>query len=188
MDSQAGDIPTRILPNKMDSYYTEHYVLTKIEGFFNQFALVQIADLKHKRVTTMLNFFGNKVYHKGKNGELPAAIIGYDHLKYNYTGETSVIGGLDSERIEVNTDEEQFDIFCTKEFKVRRPNIVTPYHSVDYPLTNFPIQLSLLDMRLSCIEYEHKIIESEIFIVPDDYREVSRQVMEEIINSLFTKE
>jgi hypothetical protein len=43
-------------------------------------------------------------------------------------------------------------------------------------------------MRLSCIGFESKTIESENFKVPDNYRSVSRQEMEEIINSLFTKE
>ena len=55
LEEKAGDIPTRILPGTMDAYYTKYYVLTKIEGFFNQFSLIQIADLKYKRVTTLLN-------------------------------------------------------------------------------------------------------------------------------------
>ena len=184
----AGDIPTRILPSKMDSYYTEYYVLTRIEGFFNQFSLVQIANLKHKEVTTLLNFFGNKVYYQGEKGELPAGIEKPKQLNFRLTGETSVIGGLNSEKIEVDTGEEQFNIYFTKDFSVRRPNIITPYHSIDFPLSDFQIQLSLLKMHLSCAEFETKIIKSEIFEIPEDYRSVSRQVMEEIINSLFTKE
>ena len=31
LEAKAGDIPTRILPGTMDAYYTQHYVLTKIE-------------------------------------------------------------------------------------------------------------------------------------------------------------
>jgi hypothetical protein len=43
-------------------------------------------------------------------------------------------------------------------------------------------------MHLSCTEFEAKTIESEIFTIPEDYREVSNGDMEQIINSLFTKE
>jgi hypothetical protein len=43
-------------------------------------------------------------------------------------------------------------------------------------------------MHLTCVEYESRIIDSEIFIIPDEYRLVTRPVMEEFINSLFTKE
>jgi len=188
MEKMAGDIPTRYLPAQMDSYYTKHYILTRIDGLFNQFSLVQIADLKHKRVTTLLNFFGNRVFHKGSHGELPVGIKELDQLEYRFTGEKSVIGGLNSERIEIDTGKELFNIYTTRDFSVRQPNIVTPYHSIDFPLTDFPIQLSKLKMRLSCIGFESKTVESEIFRVPENYRSVSRQEMEEIINSLFTKE
>ena len=172
----------------MDTYYTKYYAFSSIEGFFNQFSLIQIADLRRKKVTTLLNFFGNKVYHVGGNGELPAAMIAPDHLECRFTGETKVIGGLNSERIEVDTGEEQFSIYCTKDFSVRRPNITTPYRSIDYPLSEFRIELSLLKMHLTCTEFESKTIESEIFTIPEDYRPVSRKAMEDFINSLFTKD
>ena len=173
--------------NKILSFYTKYFVLTKIEGFFNQFSLIQIADLKRRRVTTLLNFFGNKVYYAGGSGELPAGILKPDRLKCRFTGETVVIGGVNSERVDVDTGDEQYNIYFTRDFTVRRPNISTPYHMVDYPLTEFRIQLSVLKMHLSCRELEYKPIESEIFTIPEEYRAVNRAAMEEIINSLFTK-
>ncbi len=135
LEDKAGDIPTKILPRTMDAYYTKYYVLTEIEGFFNQFTLTQIADLKRRRVTTLLNFFGNKVYYVGETGELPAGILELPDLKISSTDETTVIGGLDSERLDVETAQEQYSIYFTKDFSVRRPNISTPYHMVDDPLT-----------------------------------------------------
>jgi hypothetical protein len=188
LEDKAGDIPTRILPGSMDAYYTKYFVLTKIEGFFNQFSLVQIADLKRRQVTTLLNFFGNKVYYAGESGELPASIVEPDHLKLSFTGEKLVIGGLQSERVDVDTGNEKFSIYFTRDFSVRRPNINTPYQSVDYPLTDFRIQLSLLKMHLTCSGMEYKSIDSEIFMVPENYKPVNRATMEAIINSLFTKE
>jgi hypothetical protein len=188
LEERAGDIPTRILPGTMDAYYTRNHVLTRIEGFFNQFILVQVADLRQRKVTTLLNFFGNKVYYTGRGGEPPASIVIPEQVKCRFTGEMAVIGGLQSERVTVDTGTEQFNIYCTREFSVRRPNISTPYRSVDYPLTDFRIQLSLLKMHLTCMGLEQKTIESEVFSIPEDYRQVNRETMEEIINSLFTKE
>ena len=188
LESMAGDIPTRILPSKMDSWYTEYFVVTKIEGFFNQFSLIQIAELKHKKVITLLNFFGNKVYHRGEKGELPAGIVAPAKLSFRSTGERSVIGGLNSEQVEVNTGDETFNIYFTRDFSVQRPNLSTPYGSINHPLSDFRIQLSYLKMHLSCSINESRMIESEIFMIPDDYRPVDRTLMEEIINSLFTKE
>jgi hypothetical protein len=109
-------------------------------------------------------------------------------MKIQFTGETSVIGGLNSEKVDVETDQENYSIYFTKDFSVRRPNISTPYRMVDDPLTDFRIQLSLLKMHLSCSSMEFKAVESDIFTVPEEYRAVSKAAMEEIINSLFTKD
>lgn len=188
LEDKAGDIPTRILPRQMDAYYTKYYALSRIEGFFNQFLLIQIADLKRKQVTTLLNFFGKKFYYVGDNGELPASIVAPEKMSCKFTGETKMIGGLNSEKVDVDTGEEQFSIYCTKDFSVRRPNITTPYRTIDYPLSEFRIQLSVLKMHLSTVKYELKTIDSEIFTVPEEYSRVSRESMEDIINSLFTKE
>lgn len=188
LEDRAGDIPTRILPEEMDAYYTEHYVLSRITGFLEQFTLTQIADLRRQRVTTLLRFFDSRVYYEGENGELPVAIIEPEELTWKMTGETTVIGGLHSERVEVDTGDEKYSIYLTRDFDVKHPNITTPYRSIDYPLSEFRVQLSLLKMHLSCTDFKTETIESDIFKVPPGYSPVSKHDMERIINSLFTKE
>ena len=188
LEERAGRIPTGILPDHMDTYYTRYFVLSRIEGFLNQFSLTQIADLKQKKVTTLLNYFGHKIYYEGREGEPPAGIVEPGQLHCKFTGDTLTIAGLKSERIEVDTGAEKFDIYCTRDFNARKPNMATPYQCVDHALSDFRIQLSLLKMRLTCLEYMTKTVQSEIFSIPEDYSPVTRQAMEEIINSLFTKE
>ncbi|MDF1576180.1 MAG: hypothetical protein P1P86_13410 [Bacteroidales bacterium] len=188
LEPMAGDVPTRILPARMGSWYTDSYVLTKIEGFFNHFSLIQIADQKRKRVTTLLNLFGKKVYYRGEKRELPAGIVAPPRISYRSTGKQTVIGGLSSEQMEVDTGVEKFNIYYTSDFKVRQPNLSTPYGFIDYPLSDFRIQLSYLKMHLTSEKYEVRLIDSDSFTIPDEYEAVSRTFMEEIINRLFTKE
>ncbi len=188
LEPMAGDVPTRILPAKMDSWYTEYYVVTRIDGFFRQFSLIQIANLKNGRVSTLLNLFGDKIYCRSKKGELPAGIIAPAEIHIQETGKQSVIGGLHSEQVRIDTGSETFTMYYTRDFSVRQPNMSTPYGSIDHPLSDFRIQLSALKMQLTCSEYETRTVASEIFKIPKDYKVVSRPVMEQIINNLFTKE
>lgn len=184
----AGDIPTKILPRKMDAYYSKYFVYTRIDGFFNQFTLVQIADLKRNQVSTLLDFFGTHVSYTGSKGELPASVMDLEELDMKFTKDTITLGGFLSEKIEVKTIDSQYDIYYTPEIKVRHPNISTPYTMVKYPLTSFRIQLSQLKMHLTCNKYEHKIVDYEMFSIPEEYKRVNRAAMEEIINNLFTKD
>jgi hypothetical protein len=188
LEKMAGDIPTDILPRRMDAYYTRYHVYTEISGFFNQFRLIQIADLRRRQVTSLLSFFGNKVYYRGETGQLPAGIAPLKSLKLTPTEDTLRIGGLLSERMLAQTSRDTFSLYYTRAFSVRRPNISTPYHSIDYPLTDFRIQLSILKMHATCTSLEEVTVESSLFQVPENYKEVNRLAMEEIINSLFTKD
>ncbi len=188
LEDMAGDVPTKILPRKMDAFYSRHYVYTRIDGFFNQFTLVQIADLKRKQVITLLDFFGTHVSYTGKPGELPAGIKEPEGLKIDFTKDTATIGGFLSEKIKVETVDEKFDIYCTPEIRVRHSNISTPFQTVNHPLTAFRIQLSHLKMDLVCKNSEIKSIDSEMFKIPEEYKAVNRAAMEEIINNLFTKD
>ena len=188
LESMAGDVPTRILPANMDSWYIDYFAVTKIQGFFSQFSLIQIADLRNSRVSTLLEVSGSKVYHRGDKGELPVGIVAPSEMHIHNTGEQSVIGGLHSEQVKIDTGSETFNMYYTRDFSVKKPNLSTPYGSINHPLSDFRIQLSYLKMHLTCTKYETRTVESEIFMIPDDYKPVSRPVMEEIINSLFTKE
>ena len=184
----AGDVPTKVLPKKMDAFYSKQFVYTRIDGFFNQFTLVQIANLKQDQVITLLDFFGTHVSYTGTKGELPACIKEPEQLEMKYTKDTATLGGFLSQKIEVKTRDEHFDIYYSPEIKVRNANISTPYQTVKHPLTAFRIQLSHLKMDLSCKNSEYKTVDSELFSIPEEYKAVNRAAMEEIINNLFTKD
>jgi hypothetical protein len=43
-------------------------------------------------------------------------------------------------------------------------------------------------MHLTCKKSEYKSVDYEMFIIPEEYKQVNRAAMEEIINNLFTKD
>jgi hypothetical protein len=188
LENKAGDIPTNLLPDEMQAYYTRDYILTRIDGFFGQFSLVQVANLKKRTVTTMLNFFGNKVYYTGERNEHPVSIHPLDHPEIILTDDMETIAGIPSFRAEIHLPKETYDIYYTEDIKVKTPNITTPYHFIDYVLSDFRVQLSYLKMRLIMEEHAQQEIDNAMFRIPEDYQPVSRKEMEDIINSLFTKD
>lgn len=188
LENMAGDIPTKMLPNEMEAFYSDRYIMTRIDGFFGQFSLVQVANLRQDAVTTMLNFFGNKVYYTGKKGEIPAGIVPLKDPDYTLTDETREICGFESFRTIIEQDDQKYDIYFIKDIDIESPNITTPYYFIDHVLSDFRVQLSVLRMQLVMSNHESTSIQASRFFVPEEYKEVSRETMESIINSLFTKE
>ena len=188
LEKMAGDIPTNMLPDEMHTYYNKNHVLTRIDGFFGQFSLVQVANLKKNTVVSMLNFFGNKIYYLGKKGEIPAGIYALDHPDIQFTEDTMTISGLRSYKAHVQVRDDMYDIYYTKEIRIDHPNITTPYSSIKFVLSDFRVQLSYLKMRLIITDHETQNIDPSLFEIPEEYKLVSKETMEGIINSLFTKD
>ncbi len=188
LENMAGDVPTKMLPNIMEAYYSNRFIKTSITGFFGQFALVQIADLRQNSVTTLINFFGNKVRYTGKKGEIPVGIKELKNPEVLLTNDTSMVCNMLSKRAVVKTDYSQFDVYFIEDINIRSPNITTPYYFIDHVLSDFRVQLSVLKMQLIMQHHEKNTVDYAIFDIPEDYKQVSRESMEAIINSLFTKE
>jgi len=188
LERMAGDIPTKMLPDEMEAYYSKKFIKTSIEGYFGQFSLVQVANLKQNTVVSMLNFFGNKVYYVGKKGEIPAGIVALNNPTIKKTDDTIEICGFNSRRAIINNGDETYDIYYTEDIQIEDPNITTPYSSIDFVLADFRVQLSKLKMQLRMKTHESVTIPASTYSIPDDYKEVSKETMEAIINSLFTKE
>lgn len=188
LENMAGDIPTKMLPDVMEAYYSNRYIKTSIKGFFGQFALVQIADLRKSSVTTLLNFFGNKVCYTGEKGEIPVAIKELKNPALHMTNDTLMVCGMLSRRAVVETDNNAYDIYYIEDINIQSPNITTPYSFIEYVLSDFRVQLSVLKMQLIMRHHEKTTVDYAIFEIPEEYKQVSRETMEAIINSLFTKD
>jgi len=104
------------------------------------------------------------------------------------TNDTMSISGILCRKAIVETNDSKYNIYFTEEIDIKSPNITTPYSFIDHVLSDFRVQLSMLKMQLRIKKYETTMVESSLFTVPDDYERVSREFMENTINSLFTKD
>ncbi len=186
LNEKAGSIPTKMLPRKMIVIFADHYALNRIDGFFGQFSLIYIGNLKNASVITMLKVFDKKYVHYGKKGELPCGFIKPEKLTIEKTGKAGELLGLNTIELLVTSDDyPSFLALCTEEIKVKDPNITTPYGDVDEVMLEFNTRLSLLNMNLSATSVEEKIISWDLFRVPDDYHERSKEFMEKKFEELF---
>jgi len=183
---KAGKIPTKMLPGKMTVIFAGHYALNKIEGFFGQFSLIYVGNLKNETVITMLKLFDKKFVYYGKKGELPCGLNDPGELKITETGHTAEMHGLICKQLQIVSISDSINYaMCTDAIKIRNPNITTPYKEINEVLLEFNTQLSLLDMKLSATSLEEKTVSWDLFRVSGDYEEKSREFMENTINELF---
>ncbi len=182
----AGSIPTRILPNKMELIFGEHYAKNTIEGFMGQFSLSYISNLKKGKAITLLKILDKKYYYEGNSEEMACGIDAMKNLTLSPTGKSVTILGFSATEYDINWGEiDGMKVYTTKEIHVKNPNCSTPYSSIDEVLLQFYTKLSVLEMYLVAESFEEKIISSSVFSIPEGYTKVSRLKMENTLTELF---
>ncbi|MCK4921042.1 MAG: hypothetical protein KAS71_08350 [Bacteroidales bacterium] len=186
INENAGSIPTRILPNKMQLVFGDDYAMNSIEGFLGQFSLTYIANLKKKKVTTLLKLFDKKYYYLGPNGEFPCGIDPMKAMVLKPTGKSANILGFKAKEYDLGQiGINGLKIYTTNDIDVKSPNNNTPYSSIDEVLLQFYTKLSVLEMYLVAESFEEDSASINIFSIPDDYEPVTRIKMENTLAELF---
>jgi len=183
---KAGGIPTNVLPGKMTLIFADHFAINRIDGFLGQFSLSYIANLKTKKVISLLKIFDKKYYYTGQPGEIPSGIDPMNNIIMTRTGNKKEIAGITSDEIKIQTnDGKEYLMYSAYIEKIKNPNITTPYHEIDDVLLEFYTKLSMMEMRLSASRLYTKEVEWNVFNIPEDYQRISKDAMEKTINELF---
>ena len=82
-------------------------------------------------------------------------------------------------------EHEKVLVYGTNEIDFSSPNKTTPYSEIEEVLLQFYTKLDVLEMFLTAEDYVEEILSTNVFAVPDGYKEVSRVKMENTITSLF---
>jgi hypothetical protein len=186
LNDKAGSIPTSILPGKMTVVFSDHYALNRIDGFLGQFSLSFIADLKNKTVINLVKIFDKKYVYYGKVDELPVCIAPIDSMKIVEEGKNIELAGFNCRKLLItSSNHADIEVLCTNLINVKNPNITTPYREINEVLLMFDTRLSVLEMKFTARKYEEKDVPRNIFKVPKDYKELSKENIEKVIKELF---
>lgn len=186
MDEMAGNIRTNILPDRMKLVLTDEYAMNSISGFFGQFSLTYVANLKKGKVSTLLKFFDKKYFHTGNKGDLPCSIDPMKGMKFSTTGnEKNLIGFTCDEYLLKLPRGDSLFFYTSDEFEFSSPNLTTPYREIEDVLLEFYTKLDVMEMMLVAEEIQEEIISTGVFMIPEEYKEVSRSDMENAISLLF---
>ena len=187
LDDQKKNPIISLLPKELIIKFNEKNAISKVEGWMGIFSMSGIT-LKVNGTTFMLVKLMDKKYvYEQKPSDQS---LGYDELpgmKIEFVEETKEIVGYKCKKAIVsfpNADIEPFDIFYTNDIKIEDPNWNNPFKVIDGVLLEFQMSQRNIKMRLIAKNVAEETIEDNEFAIPDGYEKVSREEMEEFLNSL----
>ncbi len=176
-----------LLPTDMDIEFKDNLTHQKVEGWMGIFYMGGIYDANTNCKTALLKIMGQKYQHVEKGDkQVDFGFDPYDGMKLEETKETKEIAGMQCKKVHVSFPDksEDFDIFYTNDIEMKNPNWNNPFHSIKGVLLEYQIKMFGIKTRIIAKSVEYIETPDEEFVVPDGFKEVSKEEMEEVINKL----
>ncbi len=181
------NIPTNLLPKKMVLKFRDNMSLRYTEGFMGLFTLTIITNHKKHTTKTLMKVLGKKYYYEGEKNEPNICFQEIPGMEIDLKKGTKVIAGLRCKRGQISypgKDHPTSTFYYTEEIDLDDPNFANPYKKVDGVLVEFEMKLHKLIMKLNASEVYTNEISDKEFIVPPDYKKVSKNSMMDILSTL----
>jgi GLPGLI family protein len=171
----------------MEVKFKKDKLKNTIEGAMGFFSLINITDLNELTNATFLKFIDKKYVYIGQKKEKPVIMKPLEGMKITFTDETKEIIGLTGKKAIISfpgTDIDSFPIYYTTEINFKNPNIISPYKDIPGVLLEFRANLGQSEIQMIAENYKIENLPDKEFHFPRNYREISKQDMERILNAL----
>lgn len=187
VESPTDDFRANHMPGRMTVKFKDNTSLSRIEGFFGFFHISNLSNLKKKMNTTLLRLSDKKFKYAGQPEEITCGFDRMEDMRIEYTDDTRMICGYTCRKAKVyftNPSLPGFDIYFTDQISIRDPNSANPYREINGVLLDFHLKMKNIVMHLEATSVRSEIIRDKDLSVPKEYRSISREDMERIINAL----
>lgn len=185
-NNSGKSFPLQLLPKTIEMKFNRNYASYTIEDRVGLFSISNIINLSSHRNLTLIKVFDKKYIYKGTSSEVPLFFRSSDAYDVKFMPDTERIAGVLCWKANV-TDKallKSYDILYTSSIKIDELNANTPYVKIKGLMLQFGIQMKNLDMKLTAKKINQKEIDDQEFTIPEGYKYISKNQMEEIINSL----
>lgn len=108
----------------------------------------------------------------------------YDLIPLN---EKKVIAGYNCFKVHVkprNNNQQEFDIYYTKELDFTNPNFANPFHKIDGVLMQYQIKKMGIELQFTAASVTEEDVEDDSFTYTSDHKKISGKEMNDIFRDL----
>lgn len=185
--SNKSGMPTNLLPKKVSLKFRANKSITSITGFMGMFSLCNISDFRKHTNTMMLKVMDSKYFYPGEKYAAPFFFDGLSDMNITPTNDTKLLAGFICKKAIVTftkASQAPFEVFYTDQIKIKNANKASPFKSIDGVLMQFNIRISNIEMKLIANRYKSEPVSEDIFVIPKDYKRVSREKLSGILEKL----
>jgi GLPGLI family protein len=175
-----------LMPSFLKMSFKNNSVLMEVEGWMGVFRSSYIKNGEKSESITLLKMMNKKYCYRneGSNGFL--GFPEYDSISIVFDDETKKILDFTCKHAKVKMPDKDlsYDVYYTNEIKIEKPNKHTFYAQIDGVLMEFQIEINGIPMHLIASELIESAIPDEVFQVPADFENMTKEELDKIFSSI----
>ena len=181
LDGENSSPIITFLPNDMTYAFKAGKTIQKVEGWGGVFKMTGISDCKSDSVTALMKILGEKKKYKCRIGEDNFGYAPLKDLEYEYLDDEKEIAGYNCKKVIAHNKNASYELYYTNDIDIKNPNWNTPFKEVDGILMEYQISMFGIKTKITAQEVEFKKIKNSEFSIPDDYKSVNKNDIEETV-------
>lgn len=174
------------MPTKMLMNFKNDITVSEIKIGIGLMSVSYIADPKAKKLITLLQVANKKYALILDSTQVNEQLNKSPELKIIFSNETKTIAGFKCNKATVtDSDNVSYDVYYTKDIKVKNPNWDLPLKKIDGVMLEYQIKQNNILMKLTATNVNGREVDDKIFDIPSDYKIVSKAEMPEVFSRFF---
>ncbi|MBI35085.1 MAG: hypothetical protein CMP67_06950 [Flavobacteriales bacterium] len=178
----------KLMPTEMEMQFKNNNINTELTFGLGLIKIGYITNTEDKHLHEMLKFMRKRNVSHRSIKEVDDLLRQIPNHKIDLLTDTKTIAGFLCHKALVKVDSPNdpyiYDLWYTKEIKIKEPNWCTPFKSVPGVLMEYRVERFNVIMHFTAVEVEKSKIKDTEFLVPKKYKEISIDAMEKNLEEL----
>ncbi|NOU58961.1 hypothetical protein [Marinifilum caeruleilacunae] len=161
-----------LLPNKVELRFKENNISLTSEGYLGFFSTKFISNYDCEKSHILLKVLSNKFNYEFPKDEIAFIYNQLPPSKIKHLDEVKMIAGYECKVAKLFFEDKTINpikVAYTEEIGLANPNRNTPLHEIEGVLMEFETTMNKIKTRFTAKSVSLEEVNSEEFIVPDDY-------------------
>lgn len=179
----------KLMPTEMEMQFKNNNINAELTFGLGMIKIGYITNTEDKRLHEMLKFMRERNVSHRSSKEVDDLLKQIPNHKFELLPDTKTIAGFLCNKAIVKVESPNdpyniYDLWYTKEIKIKEPNWCTPFKSIPGVLMEYRLERFNVIMHFTAIDVEKLEVKDTEFLVPKKYKEISVDAMEKNLQDL----
>lgn len=178
----------KLMPKEMEMQFKNNNINTELSFGLGMIKIGYITNTEDKKLHQMLKFMRKRNVSHRNAEEVEELLSQVPNHKIELLADTKTIAGFLCHKavvkVESTSDPYIYDLWYTKEIKIKEPNWFTQFKSIPGVLMEYRLEKFNVIMHFTAIDVENSKINDTKFEIPEKYKEISVDAMEKTFEEL----